>query len=150
MDLIFIVAIVALGIIAFYIFLYFYKPVLKNVEVKIDDKTFHAEIADTMLSREKGLMFRKEMPKENGMLFVFSTEGTYKFWMLNTSIHLDMIWMDKDKKIIFIQQDAEPCRFIPCKTYGPNQSAAYVLEINANLTKKYGINVGDKASFKLS
>src|SRR3989344_4478966 len=104
MDLISIVLIVILLVIAYYIFFYFYKPSLKNTEVKIRNKTFQAEIADNILSRQKGLMFRKELSQDKGMLFVFDSEGAYKFWMLNTTQHLDMIWMDKDKKIIFIQQ----------------------------------------------
>lgn len=64
------------------------------------------------------------------MLFVFPITGIYKFWMKNTLISLDMIWIDDDKRIIDIVT-APICEKDPCSTYGPDQNARYVLELNA-------------------
>ncbi|HLC59338.1 MAG TPA: DUF192 domain-containing protein [archaeon] len=118
------------------------------VDVKIGNASFKAEIADNFLERAKGLMFRKDLPKENGMIFVFPSENYYGFWMMNTSIPLDIIWIGSNKTIVHIEKNAQPCLF-NCTTYKPDEKAMYVLEINGNLTKKYGIKIGDKVSFRL-
>jgi len=120
------------------------------VAVKMGDKTVNAEIADTFSKQAFGLMGRKNLPQDQGMLFVFSNPGVYKFWMFNTSIPLDMIWTDSNKTVIYIQQNAQPCLLLNCATYGPDQDASYVLEVNANYTAKNRISVGDKLQFSLN
>ena len=118
------------------------------VNVKVGNASFKAEIADNFIERAKGLMFRKDMPQENGMFFVFPSENYYGFWMMNTSIPLDIIWIGSNKTIVHIEKNAQPC-LLNCTTYKPDEKAMYVLEINGNLAKKYDIKVGDKVSFKL-
>jgi uncharacterized membrane protein (UPF0127 family) len=68
------------------------------------------------------------------MLFIFEEERIYPFWMKNTLIPLDMIWIDKNGKIIDIQI-AEPCTQDPCRSYTPSGSGLYVLELNAGRAK---------------
>lgn len=103
---------------------------------------FKVQIADTDKKREKGLMFVKELPENEGMLFVYDQEWIYSFWMKNTLIPLDMIWIDKDKKIVDIQT-AQPCTSAPCPSYIPAWKAKYILEINAWLSEKYGLKYKD-------
>jgi uncharacterized protein len=116
--------------------------------VKIGSKTVNAEIADTFVKQVKGLMGRKSLAEDQGMLFVFASSGVRKFWMFNTSIPLDMIWINSSKKIIYIEKNAQPC-LINCTSYGPDKDAKYVLEVNGNYTTKNKISLGDAVSFKI-
>jgi uncharacterized membrane protein (UPF0127 family) len=120
------------------------------VQVKVGSKTVNAEIADTFAKQMKGLMGVKSLPEDQGMLFVFDHPDIYKFWMFNTSIPLDMIWIDSNKTIVYIQQNAQPCFLLNCTSYSPNQNAQYVLEVNGNYTAENKISAGDKVEFKLS
>jgi uncharacterized membrane protein (UPF0127 family) len=140
-----------LVVVAFAIILYT-KFGAKNTSflpVKIGNKVVSAEIADTMTKQMRGLMGRKSLPQNQGMLFVFDEPAVRKFWMFNTSIPLDMIWMDSNKKIIYIEADVQPCPILNCTSYGPNKPAQYVLEVNANYTTKNNISVGDTIAFKV-
>lgn len=96
-----------------------------------------AQIADTPASRQRGLMEVELLPQGSGMLFVFETDDTHSFWMKNTLIPLDMIWIDTDGKIVDIQT-AIPCTADPCQSYIPMWPARYVLEINAWLSELLG------------
>lgn len=78
------------------------------------------------------------------MLFVFEKEALYPFWMKNTLIPLDMIWMDAKGKVVDIKT-ASPCTTDPCPTTAPNGPALYVLEINADMSKFIKLKVGDQA-----
>ena len=82
------------------------------------------------------------------MLFVFEKEDVYQFWMKDTLIPLDMIWIDEGGKIVFIKENAEPCESEPCESFVPDGKAKYVLEINGGMTKLRGIDIGDSAEIK--
>ena len=129
-------------------FMLFFKAKSQPAEVRVAGQLFKAEIADSFLSRAKGLMFRSALPPDRGMLFVFGHEDYHSFWMMNTSIPLDIIWIGRDKNIVHIEQNARPC-FLNCRAYTPSAKALYVLEINAGLVERYGIKVGDKTEFTL-
>lgn len=116
--------------------------------VCIKNNCFSVEIADDPSEREIGLMERDSLDEESGMLFVFEQEGVYKFWMKNTLIPLDMIWIDGNNKIVFIKENAEPCKTDMCETFGPNGKAKCVLEINGGLAEKMKLKIGDAAEFK--
>ena len=78
--------------------------------VSLNEKTFEVEIADTSLERAQGLMFRAELKEYQGMLFIFPISEKHSFWMKNTLIPLDIIWIDENKKIVYIYENAQPCR----------------------------------------
>jgi uncharacterized membrane protein (UPF0127 family) len=80
------------------------------------------------------------------MLFIINEEGIYPFWMKNTLIPLDIIWINKDKEVVFIKKDFQPCTEI-CESITPDKKAKYVLEINGSLADKNNIKVGDKVDF---
>ena len=101
------------------------------------------EIADDNEERMKGLMFRERLDENSGMLFIFHKEEYQKFWMKNTLIPLDMIFIDKNFKIVDIK-NAVPCKKEPCILYGSLQPAEYVLEVNSNFTSENGIRLGDR------
>ena len=104
---------------------------------------FSVEIADTDAEREKGLMFRKELPEGRGMLFDFKHEQEVGFWMQNTYVSLDMIFIRGDGRILRIAENTEPLstRIIPSN--GPVRA---VLEVVAGTARKYGIEAGDRVA----
>lgn len=122
--------------------IYFLNYPKKFGEVDFGEIKIKVEIADNPIKQAKGLMFRKSLPENEGMLFVFNNEDYHTFWMMNMSIPIDIIWIDKNYEIVHIVRDAQPC-LINCILYRPDEKAKYVVEINANFTKKYGIEVGD-------
>jgi len=101
---------------------------------------FNVTIADTSEKRERGLMFVDKMLENEGMLFIFEQKGIYPFWMKNTLIPLDIIWLDENQNVVFVKENAQPCKAESCESFVPNATAKYVLEINAGLTNKLNIN----------
>jgi uncharacterized membrane protein (UPF0127 family) len=104
---------------------------------------FTVEIADTEPEREKGLMFRKELPEGRGMLFDFHREQEVGFWMQNTYIPLDMIFIQGDGRVLRIAESTEPLstRIIPSN--GPVRA---VLEVIGGTARKLGIAPGDRVA----
>jgi len=117
-------------------------------EICFENKCFNVEIADTPEKRRAGLMNRESLAIDSGMLFTFEKEGIYNSWMKNTLIPLDIIWLNKDNEIIFIKENAQPCRTEQCETFGPEKKAKYMLEINGGLAEKIGVKTGDEIKFK--
>ena len=106
--------------------------------------SFNLELAKTDEEKAKGLMFREYLPKRSGMLFIFEDTAPRSFWMKNTLIPLDMIFLDESMTVVEIKQKVPPCKADPCPSY-PSKPAKYVLEINAGIVEKNNINVGSKA-----
>jgi len=123
---------------------------VKTVQVRIGNATVQAELADTEAKQVRGLMFRDSLPKDAGMLFVFPKEGRHSIWMMNTSIPLDIIWLDKDKKVIKVEESAQPCNaLLICRTYSAGSEDMYILEVNAGYAKRHNIKIGTKAGFEV-
>lgn len=107
------------------------------VEVVADDDT-----------RQQGLMFRDHLAADRGMIFFFPESGEYPFWMKNTLIPLDMIWIDEGRRIAHISHDVPPCKADPCPSYPPNARAKYVLELAAGVAAKHHLKDGDALRFE--
>jgi uncharacterized protein len=103
-----------------------------------------AEIVDTPEAIERGLMFRESLGPNEGMLFIFDKAGFYPFWMKNTLIPLDIIWIDEGWRIVSIAESVPPCRADPCPTYPPAADARYVVEVSAGFTKAHGVRRGHR------
>jgi hypothetical protein len=113
--------------------------------VTFENKIFAVELATTNEERQKWLMFRESLDENKWMLFIFDKEWYYSFWMKNTLIPLDMIWITDaswESKVVDVQT-AQPCEVENCPSFRPAWNALYVLEINAWLAKKYDIKVWD-------
>jgi len=102
---------------------------------------FQVEIAADEGSREKGLMNRRYMPADRGMLFEFEREAPVAFWMKNTYIPLDMIFIGRNGAITHIAANAEPLSEAVIPSGGP---CVAVLEVNGGVAAKIGLRVGDK------
>ena len=105
---------------------------------------YRLELALTPEDQAQGLMFRESLPERTGMLFVFPEDAPHHFWMKNTMIPLDMIWMDAAGRVLFVSADTPPCKADPCGTYGPDASARQVLEIAGGMAAKEKITVGSQ------
>lgn len=107
---------------------------------------FAVEVMRTDEERAKGLMFRRFMPQDRGMLFDFKREEQVAMWMKNTYLSLDMVFMDRTGKVVNVAQNAEPLseRIIPSRapTYA-------VLELNAGVAKAIGLKVDDRVENSL-
>ncbi|WP_374633948.1 DUF192 domain-containing protein [Ferrovibrio sp.] len=104
-------------------------------------KRFRVELADTDNSRSRGLMFRTQMAADAGMLFDFKTEQMVSFWMRNTLIPLDMLFIKADGTILNIHQRAIPRDETGINSLGPVRA---VLELNGGATSRLGIKAGDR------
>jgi len=119
------------------------KVILQN---KNGDKiSVSVEVVKTQEARQLGLMYRKSLAKKSGMLFIFENEREHPFTMKNTYIPLDMIFINRSRKISGIIKNTTP------KTKGPysiNAPSLYVLEVNAGFCRENGIEKGDSVIFK--
>jgi uncharacterized membrane protein (UPF0127 family) len=116
----------------------------KTPSVALHGKTFSTELALDDASREHGLMDRTKLAADHSMLFVFPNSEMRYFWMKNTLIPLDILYFDKDRKLIAIAAEAQPCKADPCKVYSSYGSAQYVLELAGGVAKQAHIQVGDE------
>ncbi len=108
-------------------------------QVKID-----IQIAKTEFDRQLGLMYRKSMDENQGMLFIFPDVQTRSFWMRNTEIPLDMIFIDPSKTILNIAKNTTPYSDISYSSSGP---AKYVLEVKGGFADRHNISAGDKVAW---
>ncbi len=113
-----------------------------------DSVSIQAEVANTTGQIRRGLMDRDSLPRDEGMIFVFDREGDRAFWMKNTSIALDIIFLDSEGRIVGIRQaDPEPGTSEENLTlYTSPQPAKYVIEVNQGFSRKHGIQPGDEVS----
>ena len=109
----------------------------------------HAEIADTQLKRAEGLMYRDHLAKDRGMLFMFDQAQLWTFWMKNTKIPLDIIWMNEKKQIIHIARNVPICTRTDdsCPQYQPNDPATSVLELGGGEADRLKLDKGTKLKF---
>ena len=112
-----------------------------------DNFVVSVEIAADEEMRAQGLMYRDHIDPGKGMLFVFPQDGVTSFWMKNTRIPLDMIWIDSNRKIAGMRENVPPCHVENCPSYGPGVVARYVLEVGAGEAAKHGLKVGDPLQF---
>jgi uncharacterized membrane protein (UPF0127 family) len=112
-------------------------------------QVIRAEVASTQQQVERGLMFRTSLAPDRGMLFLFSKEEPLTFWMFQTLIPLDIIWMDSNRHIVEISPDTPPCKTeaAECPNYGGHVPALFVLELAAGSVAKHHLKTGDVIRF---
>jgi uncharacterized membrane protein (UPF0127 family) len=132
--------------VGFFLALIVLMPVIQPT-VTHEGSQINVEIADSPDERQKGLMNRKKLSESSGMLFVYGKEGSRSFWMKNTSIPLDIIFLNSDMEVINIEEaDPEPDVTVDSnyRDYLSERPAKYVLEINQNRSGEIGIKEGEK------
>ena len=110
----------------------------------------NAETMRSDVELMRGLMFRESLAPRRGMLFIHPKEDNFHYWMYQTKIPLDLIWMDHDRRIIEMSLDTPPCLSSSakeCPNYGGTYKSKYVLEVNGGIARKNGLKTGDTLDF---
>jgi len=103
------------------------------------------DVARTPTQKEQGLMWVEHLPEGRGMIFLMGPERLLTFWMKNTYIPLDMIFLDSQRVVVGVVQNAEPLTLTPRRVDKPS---AYVVEVSGGFTAKHGIAAGTRARFE--
>jgi uncharacterized membrane protein (UPF0127 family) len=111
------------------------------------NETIELEVTRTPQQQQMGLMYRSSLPKNRGMLFSFNPPTPTRFWMKNTIIPLDMIFL-RNGRIIAIFSDVPPCSADPCQSYGPASEIDQVIELAGGRAEELGLKVGDKIAIE--
>lgn len=115
-----------------------------NFQVCQKTNCWEVSIADDPTEQQTGLMYKTSLAENAGMLFIFSEPDLYAFWMQNMSFPLDIIWLDQNKQIIFIKENAIPCSTnTNCLKIKPAAAASYVLELKAGQVKTKNLKIGE-------
>ena len=114
--------------------------------LEINGVSIKAEIADTDGTRSKGLSGRESLGKGNGMLFVFDIPAQYGFWMSKMRFPIDILWMDENKRIVWIERGVTSGSFP--QVFSPSSDALYVLELAANYSDELGAEIGTTVNFE--
>jgi len=122
----------------------------RRAEVRLPKgRVFKAEIADTPERWARGYMYRREVGEHDAMVFVFPAPSFHPFWMKNTLVPLDIIWMDEKGTIVHLEAGVPPCKADPCPSYGPLRMVSSVLEVRAGTAVAEGLRTGDHVSITI-
>jgi hypothetical protein len=111
----------------------------------------NAEVAETPLEKQRGLMFRRVLAEDAGMLFVFEQDQPLTFWMMNTSIALDGVFISSQLRVVFVEENLTPCPPPNCddpQYFSSPTPAQYVLEVNAGFAKKHTVTIGTQVAIE--
>lgn len=131
------------SVVVIWVALMFVEPmdVHDNAKVFLNGKEIAVVIADAKARQEKGLSGYKKLEPNEGMLFVFSTPGAYGFWMKDMLFPIDIIWFDKDYRVVDLWEHATPESYP--KVYIPQKEAKYVLEVVSGFSSAHAVKYGD-------
>jgi len=114
-----------------------------------DGSAVTAELAVSDAERQLGLMFRPKINDDQAMLFIFEEEDTHSFWMKNMRFPIDILWLDKDRRVVHIEARVPPCAQDPCPSYPSPQPARFVLEISSGGAAAHKLKPFDRLDFVL-
>ena len=129
----------------FFLLRYGPAPELKIQEIQyvtLGDVKVKVDLALTPEEQARGLSGRVSLGENEGMLFVFPALGRHFFWMRDMNFAIDIIWIDENQKVIYIEKNASPASFP--NSFGPNADSKYVLEVNAGFADLHYLKVGDE------
>ena len=106
--------------------------------VQLNNQLFKLEIAESFEQRRQGLMYRKQIARNGGMLFMYQRPGNYRIWMKNTLIPLSVIWLDENATITGIKL-LQPCRQIRCPVYGVKAPTRFIIELHPDQRSNFKV-----------
>jgi uncharacterized protein len=112
-----------------------------------DGYVVHVEVVADDESRAQGLMYRDRLREGTGMLFIFPNMNELGFWMKNTLIPLDMVWIDDKQRVVHVKENVPPCKADPCPTYSPGVNAQFVLELAGGVARQHRVEQGSQLQF---
>jgi hypothetical protein len=121
------------------------RPRYRTVKVTFRGRAIRAYLADSSVKKMFGLMFRERLEDGMGMLFALGSESRMGagIWMLNMRFSIDVVWMDRNGKVVDVAENLKPCTsMLRCRTYIPRSKAKYVLELNSGTARRLGIRRG--------
>jgi uncharacterized membrane protein (UPF0127 family) len=121
-----------------------------KANVRINGFNLIADVPTTNEGFQKGLDIKDHLNENQGMLFIFKEPGKIPFWMHGMKFPIDIIWFDKDKNVVHIEHDLQPCiTDLVCPSYSPEKDALYVLETTAGFYQRHNVKVGTHMDFIL-
>jgi uncharacterized membrane protein (UPF0127 family) len=117
-----------------------------HTTLHLGDGVYTTRVASNEADRQKGLSGTYSLGDDQAMLFVYESEGKWGIWMKDMNYPIDIVWLDKDKKVIYIVKNADPSSY-PYETFTPKENAKYVVELKAGSVGKKAISIGKKAVF---
>lgn len=124
----------------------------KYLKAKVIVKAFdlNADIPIISEQMSKGLAVKNQLKENEAMLFVFEKPGRHSFWMKDMKFPIDIIWLDRNGKVVHIEKNLQPCiSVLICTDYSPNTDSQYVLETVSEFTQRHNISVGTDIDFEL-
>jgi len=118
-----------------------------KTEVRLGSGMFNARVASDEPARVQGLSGVAEMGQNEALLMIFDTDDKWQIWMKDMKISLDIVWLDKSKKVVHIVKNASP-ELSTDTTFTPKEKARYVVELPAGSVQKYSIKIGETALFE--
>lgn len=123
------------------------EPQLRpHVSVQLGGASFSARVAATDEEKVKGLSGTSSLADNEAMLFVYDRDEKWSIWMKDMRYPIDIVWLDKGKKVVHIVKNAPPESY-PYESFAPNEGARYVLELAAGVTARRSITIGSQAVF---
>lgn len=126
---------------------YIARTFTPTTEVRLGSGVYHLQVADTEAELMQGLSGVEKLRPNGGLLMKFDSDSTWGIWMKDMKIPLDIIWLDKDKRVVYIVKNAAP-ELSTSQTFTPKTNARYVIELAAGAVDKAGIKTGMTADFK--
>jgi uncharacterized membrane protein (UPF0127 family) len=127
--------------------LYILWPQLQtHTTLRIGDGVFKTQVAKTSVEREKGLGGTAQIRDDQAMLFVFETDAKWPMWMKDVSYPIDMVWLNKEKKVVYIVKNVPPESY-PYEKFVSKDDARFVLELAAGSVARKTITIGTQATF---
>jgi uncharacterized membrane protein (UPF0127 family) len=120
---------------------------VKDLTIKVEGSNakFKAQVAKTEPERERGLSGKKCIQKDTAMLFEFDDSGYYGIWMKGMHFSIDIVWLDNNKTVTYIEKNISPETYP--KIYTPNKSSHYVIELHDGMADSSGLQIGSKLSW---
>ncbi len=113
------------------------------------NKCFNVELATTPEEHALGLMYRDRLAEGEGMLFILQRNSFFSIWMKNTLIPLDVVWIDENRRVVYIYKNMQPCGQGDCPSVNSGVPARYVLEVNAGTADTINLSTGDVMEFNI-